>query len=446
MDENINPNLVKLMLTHPELIADNPDILNSGKEFDINDFPHIKELTSEELEDIGITDLNKVKEDKVENAPQNMKENVNKNDHVNTDMNNSNNINTNMNTNSMNNSNSMDNPNSMDNSNMDNPNSINNPNSMNTNNSTNNSNMNTNGMNTNGMNNGDITPKKRVVKNNSSSHNNYQNSVSHNNPNNVHNPNCLTVLTWNIWFEGHNLKERTVRIIQTINTVKPDIVCLQEVTPISYNLIKGRLFEYQSFEIFIEEGNNYGTCILCKKSTIQVVDPYYYDYPDTQMGRRLVGCEVKFLHNNMGLHILTTHLESGWENSIVRNLEFNTIKEVIQEMIEGNLIIAGDFNICSVHELIESNIASTNLQDVWIKAGCPTTIKATFNSKMNSNINSSVENNDTIYRLDRIYYRKNNNTHLELDNLKLIGLNSTSPNIISPPSDHYGLIATFITN
>ena len=131
---------------------------------------------------------------------------------------------------------------------------------------------------------------------------------------------------------------------------------------------------------------------------------------------------------------MTTHLESMTDNAEVRNHQFNTIKEIIKDT--GNCIIAGDFNICSVKEAIESNIANSDLSDVWINMGCPNNIKYTYDNKLNANVLGRFQS-----RLDRILY--NFSFKHNIKSLELIGLNNTSHEIMVPPSDHFGLIAVF---
>ena len=153
------------------------------------------------------------------------------------------------------------------------------------------------------------------------------------------------------------------------------------------------------------------------------------------MGRRLVGCEVRLLgYKGETIHVMTTHLESIWDNKDVRNSQFDTIKEVISDL--DNLIIGGDFNICSNKEPIEKNIRGTNLKDCWAELGCPSGTKWTYNGALNQNIKGGMKG-----RLDRIYYRLGFGNRLH--QLRLVGLNSTNPNILEPPSDHYGLYAEF---
>lgn len=245
----------------------------------------------------------------------------------------------------------------------------------------------------------------------------------------------FTVLTWNIWFSQKNMVERTMRIIQHIKSLSPTVLCLQEVTEVSYNMLSERLADYFIFQVFITERQSYGTCILCKKAETEIIEPYYYDYPDTQMGRRLVGCEIKWKGIANSIHVMTTHLESMWENTDIRNLQFEVVKEVIKNY--PNVILAGDFNICSNKEPVQQNIRNSDLIDCWEKLGCPNAIKWTYDGTVNSNISGNKRG-----RLDRIYYRSDNLTSVDLS---LIGLGSTSPSIAAPPSDHFGLLTRFQT-
>ena len=248
-------------------------------------------------------------------------------------------------------------------------------------------------------------------------------------------PDSISILTFNIWFDDRNLKERTSRIIDIISRHKPDLVCLQEVTSVSFKLIKHKLHDYEIFQVFEELENPYGCCILTKIKTIEVVDPYYYDYPDTNMHRRIVGCEVKIRDTNYVFHVLTTHLESGSPEKDIRNRQFDIINEVIKDL--ENVIIAGDFNICSNSEPVIQKIQKGNLSDCWVKMGCPSMLEYTYNGVTNQNIVGKTKS-----RLDRILYK----TSISLDPCKmlLVGTGQTNTEIYKPPSDHYGLLSNFV--
>lgn len=251
----------------------------------------------------------------------------------------------------------------------------------------------------------------------------------------------FTVLTYNVWFGELYQKERLFKIIAMIREKAPDIVCLQELTVETFNVIENRLGPfYQIFQAFITEGNPYGSCIMCKKDTVKIVEsgdnPYYYDYSHTKMHRRVVGCEIefsKFIAPKM--HILTTHLESLPENDTFRGHQVDVLQSVIKPL--KNCIVAGDFSIVSQEEDAEKKLHASKLKDCWIEMGCPFKVKHTYNSKKNINIVDKMQQ-----RYDRIMYHSSSNA-VKPKLLSLIGRDNVSQSVPVPPSNHYGLLAEF---
>ena len=248
----------------------------------------------------------------------------------------------------------------------------------------------------------------------------------------------FTIMTYNVWFEEKYIQERTEKIIETIKLYEPDVICFQELTERSYEYLENKLTDiYYIFQIFMSEKNPYGCGIGCKRSSVEIIQqPYYYDYNNTKMSRRLIGCEVKIRGKHF--HILNTHLESLPMNDHLRSLQFNTIKQVITPL--SNVILCGDFNIIRDDEQINSKIANSKLYDSWIQIGCPSRICYTYNHKKNSNIKGKYQN-----RLDRIYYSVNDESdfNLEVKRMALTGLSKINNDIPIQPSDHFGLLAEF---
>lgn len=259
--------------------------------------------------------------------------------------------------------------------------------------------------------------------------------------------NRFTVMTYNIWFDNAYIKERTLKIVNIIKHKSPDIVCLQELTEGTFDLIESQLGSiYQIFQAFKDEGNPYGTCIMCLRESVSIIEdddnPYYYDYNScTQMGRRVVGCEIEFKKfktlKTPRVHILTTHLESLKDNTDQRASQFDIIKTVIKGY--KNCILTGDFNVCNSNEPIEKKITESKLTDCWIEMGCPHKIKYTYNAKKNKNIHGSKYLN----RFDRILYCSE---AFSAKSMTLTGRDDVSASIPIPPSDHYGLITEFEFN
>jgi mRNA deadenylase 3'-5' endonuclease subunit Ccr4 len=238
----------------------------------------------------------------------------------------------------------------------------------------------------------------------------------------VTNMNNLTVMTYNANRDSKNFDE----IISLIRKYRPDLCCLQEVTVDLYNQIKSKSIIYKIFQVFIDEGNKYGTCILCLKETIEVKDPYYYDYPNNKMGRRLVGCDVAYIGSNFRnepnesrspsnasndkpptFHILTTHLESLPENEKIREKQFNFLVEATKEIDE--LILACDLSLHSYHEQVNNKIMDNRFHDLWRETGMVLNEKEKEKEKVNDIKENEVNESDRIslYRPYKILYRSN---------------------------------------
>ncbi len=250
--------------------------------------------------------------------------------------------------------------------------------------------------------------------------------------------NSFSVLSYNVWFDETYRIERSKKIIDLISIYDPDVICFQELTEKTFEIFEHDLSEsYYIFQIFSSEGNPYGAALAFKRDTVKLVDkPYYFDYVGcTNMGRRIIGCEVKIAGTK--IHFLTTHLESLPKNAHIRSKQFNVLNKVIADL--DNVIIAGDFNITCKNEEIERKILSSRLEDCWIRTGASSRIAWSYDGRRNKNIlNPKLRS-----RLDRIYYCKGSKDFRAI-RMQLIGMSDVSDEIQIPPSDHFGLMTNFV--
>jgi|SRR3989344_811536 len=247
----------------------------------------------------------------------------------------------------------------------------------------------------------------------------------------------IRVMTWNVWSADHYVQERITHIIRYIRTMEPDIICLQEVTCATYNMIKSVLdTNYTSFQVFMENDISCGTCLLCKKSTINInSQPYYYDFEKTEHMCRVIGCEITHVPSNSCFHVLTTQLESGVNNDHIRADQFEIINKVVKPLKYA--ILAGDLNIVVPTEDTEDKINVSKFYDVWIDIGCPAKMRHTFSRK---NINCNDRDSRSA-RPDRILYTSRN--FFQIRAVHMIGCDCISESVQLPASTHYGLLADF---
>jgi len=250
----------------------------------------------------------------------------------------------------------------------------------------------------------------------------------------------LTVITFNMWYNKKDLVPRTRQLVKLLlNSPKylPDIICLQEVTPKSFQIIQHGLSKnYVLFEVFGEPPLPYSNLIAINRETLEIIDDTLtvYDF-DSQMGRKLMVCQVKIKQSGVSVHILNTHLESFTENWKYRRSQMESIHRLIKEEKFRNFILVGDFNICQDQEPIESQLRMYEYSDAWTEMGSPESLKYTFNSSINPYARGKY--NKLQARQDRILYQFRHDKAV-VTKMKLIGVKK--PFV----SDHFGVVAEFM--
>jgi endonuclease/exonuclease/phosphatase family metal-dependent hydrolase len=156
-------------------------------------------------------------------------------------------------------------------------------------------------------------------------------------------PTCrtLSILSWNVWFDYHELQSRSDLIIMEIVRMQPDIICLQEVLPLfESNLSRHRqlqaLYQFSKYE----PGHGYGNITLVKKN----LRPQFTSVPlPTKMGRKLTVARVLVGDSNqVEMVIGNVHLESLENNQLIREQQLQVCNE---QLPAGMSVLAGDFNI-----------------------------------------------------------------------------------------------------
>jgi len=230
------------------------------------------------------------------------------------------------------------------------------------------------------------------------------------------------VMTYNIWSDTQYSQERLEAVIKIIKDIRPDAICLLDVTePCHDKLVKALKMSYVIFQSFISTGDKSGIVQLFRRDTVTIPkgsEPYYFEG-----GINLIGTEVEIV-NKLRINIIATQFDNRQDNENVRVNEFDLLKKIIKTF--DNCIVVGDFNSQSPTEPVEKQINDSKLTDCWIKMGCPSLLRQTCPS--------------TKLRSSRIYYI--NNESLDLGVLTHVGT-ANIPEINVLPSIHYGLLATF---
>jgi endonuclease/exonuclease/phosphatase family metal-dependent hydrolase len=167
----------------------------------------------------------------------------------------------------------------------------------------------------------------------------------------------LRLLTWNIWFGRHQLKERTAALIDDLSWRAPDIVALQEVTAESLRVLIANPFIRATYQVSDVDGSTfdrYGVMLLSKvpfESLMMLPLP-------SRMGRRLL---VGTLAN--GLSVATVHLESTSDRGADRVAQLEIILPLLKNLA-SDVVLMGDLNF-SPDSLLETAAVDPSFVDAW---------------------------------------------------------------------------------
>lgn len=244
------------------------------------------------------------------------------------------------------------------------------------------------------------------------------------------------VMSYNIWFEQNNRLERLESLFATIIQSNPDVICLQEVLPDIYTILKSKLKEYPYH--FPESINNrYGSVIMSKYNMTNCIDKKFVG---SRMGRSLLISSIQFPVSScttVPIVIGNTHFESEFqkkEANIEKLNQYNYSKQFLDSVHNDNskIIFCSDTNLLAHEE--DLFFADFKWKDSWKEKGCVSK-QFTYDYFTNNNLR---EKNVGKFRsrLDRILYR---NENLNVMNFSIIeGIDG-----MIPPSDHHGVEATF---
>jgi len=255
-----------------------------------------------------------------------------------------------------------------------------------------------------------------------------------NEPASLINNTTLSFLTYNVWFEQVNFKNRLKSLFDIFTNYSPDFICLQEVTePFMKELINKDFIR----DNYCFSGNFRGSYDVLMLSKHNV--SFYTKAFRSRMGRNLLMTEINHSFDNenfKNILIATSHFESLSNGGDLRGHQLFSSFKILNQ--SDNALLMGDFNFDSSWKNEEANI-NENFKDCWFE----------FRDKhmLNDEDRFTMPKNQYFpaWRPDRILFKKN--TFLELEYFEIIGKDEIDQDIpdnqIKTPSDHYGLFSMF---
>lgn len=245
------------------------------------------------------------------------------------------------------------------------------------------------------------------------------------------------VMSYNIWFDDSDRLGRLESLIATILTSNPDVICMQEVIPDVYEILKLKLSQYPHY--FPETLEySYGSVTMSKYPMEKCVSK---EFKGSRMGRSLLisSINVPSIDGTITPIIVgNTHFESEFqrkESNDEKIYQYAYTQSILDSMHEHNdrIIFCSDSNLLS-HE--ESMFFADDMwKDSWKEKGS-TRDQFTYDYFTNDNLRKKNVGKFRS-RLDRILYRNDNlKTEIFSVNKGIYGM--------LPPSDHHGVEATFV--
>ncbi|XP_078583095.1 tyrosyl-DNA phosphodiesterase 2-like [Branchiostoma floridae x Branchiostoma japonicum] len=248
----------------------------------------------------------------------------------------------------------------------------------------------------------------------------------------------FTLLTWNIdGLDQRNILERTKAVCNTINSLYPDVVFLQEVIPQTFEYIEAKCDRYKAIASGTEQ---YFTAMLLRKSSITFVSQNIQPFPTTQMMRNLLIVKARF--GSVPLCLMTSHLESTKDHAAERKRQLQQVLQTVTQQDQTNtVIVGGDLNLRDTEVAAVGGLPAGTV-DFWEACGSPLQFKFTWDVSKNDNLEWQLKFCPKC-RFDRVYVRSSRPDQLAPESIKFVGTDRLE-GCGRFPSDHWGLLCKFV--
>lgn len=259
--------------------------------------------------------------------------------------------------------------------------------------------------------------------------------------------NILTILSYNIWFDKTMCLERTISLCDHINTLKADVVCLQEVRPEIYEILIVLLGDLR-YHFPKKINKEYGCVTFSRYPISKCLDS---PYPNSNMGRSLLITKIDYPYHiinedgnsvdKVEIVIANSHFESLFKKNTENDAKLKQY-EISRNMLEmlyntfKNVILCSDTNVMSHEEpKFDQQFEHNSWIDVWKIKGSNLN-KFTYDSENNVYLKIKLSKFKFKSRIDRILCKTDNCFIEEFNIIKGNGSNIE-------PSDHFGIYGKF---
>lgn len=237
----------------------------------------------------------------------------------------------------------------------------------------------------------------------------------------------VSLLTMNVWgnidtflHPDSNVFERMQSILCQIETLQPDIICLQEVQKTNLEVLHPCLVAQGYLAVDPEN-----------RSVVTYVHSVYLRLEWSECAHDPVRIEtvcVKHKATSTLICVSNVHFPSGIEHA---NLRLSALQQSLLhlQMPHHAWMLAGDTNL--TYDQDADRVLPLHVCDAWKQAGSPMDKRATYDYQKNTNLRGSAPGE----RFDRVFF---DNTKMTLTDFKL-ACTSKCKDTQKHPSDHFGV-------
>lgn len=258
---------------------------------------------------------------------------------------------------------------------------------------------------------------------------------------------ALSLVTFNVWFDGFKQRERAAALFDIVESCQPDVICFQEVTALFLCWLLEMPWVRQHYYVCDISGASWGTWYGVLVLTRHCPDKIGVigDFPTTQ-GRRFFYIDLNI--NGEIFRIGTVHLESFQRSTSFRMAQLDRIFPILSTNIVSHSVLMGDMNLCSTWPENDRAFKSGRSEDqyhidLWetLRQG---ELGYTEDTDINTmRLNHGLHGHAKQVRFDRIFLRSKDTKWIPVS-IQLLGTKPISPDVF--PSDHFGLHALLKIN
>jgi tyrosyl-DNA phosphodiesterase 2 len=246
----------------------------------------------------------------------------------------------------------------------------------------------------------------------------------------------FSLLTWNIdGLDNKDILERTTAVVKDIKTLKPDIIFIQEIVPMTWDILEKALDSDYHCRCANNELPYFHGLFVLKKKSIDIDDSLKITkFPNSQMLRHLLRQKVYIAGHP--LYLFTSHLESMKSSAGERKNQLAQCFEQMTKLQEPS-ILGGDLNVRDTE--VRSVGIPCNCVDAWESCGSDPEHEYTWDTVANNNLDVTWNSK---LRFDRVYLCQGNPSNVKTISFRLVGKDRLE-SCGRFASDHWGIMAEF---